>query len=370
MIQKRSTKEDSNSNTQKRIKISDSDLFAMMEGLQIILESGTDLTSGIDSIAEDATNKNLQSVLKRVVNDLKAGVKLWESMENNHLLPSRNIEVLKIGEESGRLQENIKIIVEQKRFEKELKSQLTSALIYPMIILFIGIGVIVSTVWFILPRLTLVYAGLDVDLPLITRIMIRIGEVVKDINILYVVAGFALFILIIKILSGIKRVKRFVERLILRTPGLGKIVKEVEMSRMGMVLGGLLNVGVTIDKALLSLRDSTPFIIYKEEYERLQNAIISGSSFRSYFKELEGLKRKPSTSLPATVKQIITSAERSSNLPEAFTYLGERAKDNVKLASKNLTIILEPLLLITMWLFVSIIAISIVLPIYTLVGSL
>lgn len=347
------------------VTIKKESIYNTLESLQLTLESGSDLLSSINAIKEDISEQKLKDVLSAITHDLQSGAKLWESVAKYRLLPQRAIEIIKIGEENGLLVDNLKIVISQRKFEAEIKSQVRSAMIYPAIILSIGLFVAIGTVWFILPQITLIYEGLDIQLPLITRVLIYVGGVIQEINILYLITFFIGIALTISLLFKSESSREKIERIAFKLPGIGVLLKDLEISRMGMILGSLLTVGINIDRAILSLKEATPFLIYKKEYQGLHHAILSGSSFKSYYKDSNPRITLP----PSTVRQMVDSGERSANLPQVFSYLAEKYRDKVKEKAKNLTIIIEPILLIMMWGVVSIIAISIVLPIYSLIGS-
>jgi type II secretory pathway component PulF len=341
------------------------DVFSFIESLEVVLEAGTDISSAITAIAEDTRSKVLKAKLESLSNDIYSGAPLWRSLDKNQLFPQRYIEMIRIGEENGLLLENLQVIVKQYRNERELISKIRSALIYPIIILCIGLVVGTLTAWFVLPKLTYVYSGMDIDLPLITRVLVSTGEFLNQISIWFVIP-FTIIVVSSLIFSfRIPRIKRFYEKILLKMPFINKIIVEIEISRIGLILGSLLSVGINVDSSIKALEDSTPYILYKETYANLYRNIESGSSFRKFFEEYPNENLK----LPSTVIQMIIAGEHSGNLPEVFNHLAIKYKSQVEITTQNLTVALEPILLLVMWVFVAAIALAVIMPIYSLIGS-
>jgi len=150
------------------------------------------------------------------------------------------------------------------------------------------------------------------------------------------------------------------------TPGLKKLIKEVELSRFGYTLSALLGAGLPITEALTSLQKSTLFVRYRNFYTYLLEEVQKGMTISSIF----GSYKNTHKMFPHPVQQLIFSAEQSGSLETTTQKIGELYENKVEITTKNTTTIMEPVLLVIVWVAVLSLAISVILPIYSLVGQL
>jgi type II secretory pathway component PulF len=282
------------------------------------------------------------------------------------LLQPQVISLVRIGEETGRLSENLKAIALQEQKEEEFRSKVTSALMYPVFVfaltLIIGIGIS----WFILPRLATVFSSLNITLPLITKLLIGFGAFLGAYGFIVVPGGMVLLAIIFYFLFVYPKTKIVGEYIMLAMPVLKRLILEVEISRFGYIMGTLLQAGLPVVPALKSLANSSSFTFYKRFYSYLHDNIEEGNSFEKSFADFKHMNKV----MPTSMQQLIISAERSGHLPETFIKIGEMYESKTEVTTKNLTVLLEPILLVIIWLGVVGVAMAVILPLYSLVGGL
>jgi len=153
----------------------------LLDNLALLLSSGMGITSSLRTILNNSQNKNINKDLEKIINNVESGKTLWESFEEQSFLPKFLISLIKIGEDSGNLSEKIKKTVISLEKDARRKSQLKTALFYPVFVmsltLIIGIGVSI----FVLPKIGDVLVSLDVELPLVTKVMVEIGVFFREI---------------------------------------------------------------------------------------------------------------------------------------------------------------------------------------------
>lgn len=337
-----------------------------LENLAVMISSGIDVSSAITSIKQETKSKKMFKILRTIEAEIDSGTSLWASLEKVKLLPDHVISLIRLGEESGNLTENLKLVVTQQQKEREFASKLTSAMIYPVIVLSLTLIIGLGIAWFILPRLSLVFSQLRVELPLITKILISAGKFLGEFGILVIPLSIFLIIFTAYILFFAKKTRILGEGILLRLPGISKIIIETELARFGFLLGALLKAGLIVTDALSSLASATTTIAYQKLYLSLEKSIEQGNSFESSFK----LYKDTNKLIPIPIQQIIITSERSGRLPEVLINLGQTFEDKLQTTTKNLIVILEPILLIIIWLGVLFVALSVILPIYSLIGGL
>lgn len=337
-----------------------------LENLAIMTTSGIDVSSAITSIKAETKSKKMFKILGIIEAEVDTGSALWLALEKVKFLPDHVISLIRLGEESGNLTENLKLVVTQQQKEREFASKLQSAMIYPVIVLSLTLIIGIGIAWFILPRLSLVFSQLRVELPLITKILISVGKFLGEFGVVVIPLLIFLIIFTVFFLFFVKKTKFIGEFILLRLPGISKIIIETELARLGFLLRTLLEAGLIVTDALGSLASSTTTEAYQKLYLSLQKSIEQGNSFESSFK----LYKDTQKLVPIHIQQIIITSERSGRLPEVLINLGQTFEDKLQTTTKNLIVILEPVLLIIIWLGVLFVALSVILPIYSLIGGL
>ena len=151
-----------------------------IENLTMMLASGMDVFYALDAIKREIRSKALKTAISEMEDDISGGSTLWRALENTNLLPDHVVALVRIGEESGRLPENLKVIVIQQEKDRTFKSKIRSAMIYPILVLFLTLTIGLGIGWFILPRLASVFSELRLELPFVTKVLIQVGNFLGD----------------------------------------------------------------------------------------------------------------------------------------------------------------------------------------------
>lgn len=149
-------------------------------------------------------------------------------------------------------------------------------------------------------------------------------------------------------------------------PGIKVLMQEIEVARFGYLLGTLLDAGLQVTRAIESLENATETIRYKRFYTHLRESVDMGNSFEKSFESYPNIGKI----IPQSVQQLVISGERSGNLNKTLLKVGQVLEAKSDQTTKNLTIIMEPILLVIVWAGVVTVAFAVILPIYSLVGGL
>lgn len=315
---------------------------------------------------KNVKDKSLKQTLNSMLSSVESGSSLSQTMTDHNFLPEFLISLIRIGEESGNLADKIKRTVVSLDKDQRRRAQLRTALFYPVFvfILVIVLGIGVST--FILPRIGQVFSNMNTQLPAMTRILIQIGEFMS--KYWYIIIPLILVILItsILVLFVFPATRKSGQWLLFHLPVFNDLIVKTEVSRFSYNLAMLLNSGIPITKSLSSLSRVHDYYMYKNYTQFLANYIQSGKSFHNIF-ELN--RKKTNTIFPFTVQEIITAGEESGKLPEVLEQIGDKYEQESEQIAKNIAVLLEPALLIVVWVGVVFLAVAILLPIYSLVGN-
>ena len=338
----------------------------VIDQLALLLSSGMDVVAALEAVHSELKGASMKALLMQMRDDIQDGSSLTEALRKTKLFKDHVITLIDVGEQSGRLGENLIIVLQQQEKERAFKDRLRSAMMYPVLVLSLASIIGLGLTWFILPKITNLFVSLDVDLPWITRVLMWIGMVVKAYGHWLIPTIVASIITTVYVLFLSRKTKFMGQWIILHTPLLKKLIQEVELARFGFILGTLLGAGLPILQALKSLSEATLVRQYGRLYADLEMQIGRGQSFSDAFAEN---KKKSSFLIPGAVQQLIVTGERTGKLSSILVQIGQRYEERTEVSAKNISVVLEPLLLLFVSLIVAGLAIGIILPIYTLVGS-
>ncbi|HEU0085641.1 MAG TPA: type II secretion system F family protein [Candidatus Paceibacterota bacterium] len=343
-----------------------SDLDYFIENLSMLVGSGMNISLAIGSIGKELRSSKMRSISKWIQEEISAGSSLAHTLEQTKLFSDHVVSLIKIGEESGKLSQNLALVSEQQKKDRMFRSKLTSALLYPAFVLSLTLIVSIGIAWFILPKLALVFDQLRIELPVLTQILIATGEYLEESGITAVPIFLFLIALIFYFVFLFPKTKHIGQSILFHLPGTGELIKQVELARFSYLLGTLLDAGLPVTRALRSLGEATTFSKYKNFYTYLEASIADGNSFKKSF----AFYRKLKHIIPAPVEQLIVAGEQSGNLSASLGKIHETYEAKIETTTKNLAVILEPILLVIVWLGVVSVALAIILPIYSLIGGL
>jgi type IV pilus assembly protein PilC len=336
-----------------------------VQGVATMLTAGLPLIESLEAYKMEVRAKSMKKVIDKVLTSVNGGVPLWRAMDTTHFFSSYEIALVRIGEEAGNLARNMEYLAEQQEKDRSLKAKVKMAMIYPSIVLTLMFVIVMGLGIFVLPNLVQVLYSLNADLPLTTRIVIKVtqffekhGMVVAPLSIV----GIILFALLAKF----TRFRGPAQKILFMIPGIGSLAYDATIARFGVILGGLLRAGVPLVQALESLVEVTTVVSYKRMYQTMLTRITVGDSFSKCFAEIRSTKKL----LPPSVQQLIVTGERSGTLSETLMKIATIYEKKAEETAEKLPTILEPMLLLIIGGLVGTIAFAIITPIYSVVGNL
>lgn len=338
----------------------------ILENLAMLISSGRGIVLSLQSIALDIKSKSLKKTIEVMAQDIEGGTPMSKAAQKTGIFGKQTISLIATGEKSGRLASNMTVIVEHSRKKRSFKSKMRSAMMYPIFVMVLTslVGLVVA--WFVLPNLAQVFSNLDIDLPLITQILIAVGLFLNEHGVVLIPTLAAFGVLTVWLVFFFSHTKFIGQWILLHIPAVRTILQHIELSRMGFLAGSLLKAGLSLVETLNALSDASELRVYKTFYAAAGSAIERGDTFSQLFEQYKRAQKL----IPKPVQEMIIAAEQSGRLAEAFLNIGhiyEQKSDN---ASKNMAVLLEPMLLVVVWAGVMLVALAVVLPIYSLVGNL
>lgn len=337
----------------------------ILEQLSLLLCGNISIDHAFEIIATQLRTPALKKALFGAAKMVRDGRPLWQALEQSGLFPEQMISFIKLGEKSGNLIENLKTLIEQQRKSREFSGKITSALTYPILVVsmagFIGIGI----AWYILPRLAGVFDSLHIQLPWFTRILLSFGKLVAAYGTEMLIGFFVFLFLFFFFLFYFSKTKFIGESILFHLPGFGKFLTEMEIGRFGYVMSSSLKHGFNLPLILHLLVTTTRWKRYKIFYGEMLHTIESGMSFKDFFSQNPKYKKL----LPVPLQEMIVVGEQSAGLQTAFQQIHDSVDSKSERTASTLIAIMEPLIMIVIWLMVLFIALSIIMPVYGIISG-
>ena len=332
----------------------------MISNLGAMLSAGIPLLESVEALLEGARSRP-KIVLETLKKDLEAGQTIAASFSKfPESFDPIAINLIKGGEEAGNLEEILKDLSETVRRDIEFSQKVKGALAYPAFVVAIFIGIMVVILTFVIPRIGQVFTKLTVTLPLPTRILMFMSSILINYWPLVIVGlavfSFALFL-------AYRYEKRRVLYWLGSLPLLSNLSREIDLVRFTRSMGLLLSSGIPISKSL----ELSQEVLVRRELIKLidftRKEVIRG-------KRLTDSLRAGKGTVPQILIRMIDAGERSGRLEQSFKETSEFFDNRVSGTVRTLTTLMEPIILVIVGLLVGGIMLSIIAPIYQLIGSI
>jgi type IV pilus assembly protein PilC len=337
----------------------------IIESMSMMLLAGVTVGEAIESIAAEIPQKPIRQILQSMRTSIDEGMPFALALEQTGLFETSVITLIEVGESTGKLPENLRVVAAQMHKNNTMNAKIKSAMLYPaflITLLFVvgtGIGV------FLLPKLLDVITGLQIQVGLMTRILIVVGTLFGKYGLIFAAVVVMLVISTSILIKKSANARAASEAILFRIPGIKKLLFETEISRFGFVLGTLLDAGLPVVTALQSLSASMSTRRYQRFTQEVQQRVDEGDSFNKILSD-----KKYRKLVPGTITQVVVSAERSGNLASSLLKVGTNYEDKADITARNLETLLEPIVLVLIAVAVLFVAMAVFLPIYSLIGNL
>jgi type IV pilus assembly protein PilC len=332
------------------------------KNLGMMIRAGLSVTRALAVMEKQAKRRAPKKLFAELMADVSRGQAFSDSMKNHpKTFSPLFISMARAGEESGNLAESLLVVSSQMEKSYLLTKKVRGALIYPGVILSVMMVIGVLLLIFMVPTLTETFEGLDIELPLSTRLVIITSDFFVQ-NTLLVISAMLLAIFMAVSFIRSRPGKSLVDIVSIRLPVIGTMIKEVEAARTARTLSSLLSSGVEIVVALDVTTDVIQNHLYKRALEHTRSAIEKGRQMSSVIAEYEEL-------YPPFVAEMILVGEETGKISEMFGGVADFYEEEVDQKTKNLSTIIEPVLMVIIGAAVGFFAISMLAPTYSLVDN-
>jgi len=343
-------------------RVSTKSLAVFTRQFSVMIDSGLPLVQGLELLSKEEPDKKLADAIDKVRTDVEAGMSLAEAMEKRpYAFDALYTNMVAAGEAGGILDTILKRLSVFIEKQAKLKSQVKSAMIYPIAVLSIALIVVLVILWKVIPTFTQLFEGLGAKLPFATRLVIFLSKQVV-VGMPFIAGGIFLGTYAFRRYYGTEAGRLRVDRIMLRMPLIGKIFRKVAVARFCRTLATLLSSGVPILEGLDITAKTSGNAVVDGAIVHVRQRIERGETIAAPL--------RATGVFPAMVAQMIGAGESTGALDTMLAKIAEFYEDEVDVAVAGLLTVLEPVLIAFLGVVVGGIVISMYLPLFDLISQL
>lgn len=346
----------------QRVKVKVPTLLISIKSLAALLKAGIPLSETIETISGQSSDENLNSIYAYISEEVKKGVSLATAMRLfPKVFPETIASVVEAGEKGGSLENNLIFVADTIQKEWEINKKLKGAIIYPLIIVGMTMIEFLGMIFIILPKLEVMFESFD-NIPAFTLFIMNASKFIRS-NWMIIFGAILVLIIAFVIFLRTKAGKKFTGWLAINFPILKKLFTANILSSFSRTLSVLLASGIPLEKSMEIAANTTSNYIYAEILKKVHDGIQHGKDLSL------SLSEYPKYFNTSFVK-MIDIGEVSGSLEENLMYLHEFYVEEVEEMSNNIVTFIEPLLLILVGAIIGGLGITVLMPIYQLMGTI
>ena len=321
-------------------KVNTRDLSVFCRQFSSILKAGVSVISALDMLSEQTENKSLKQALKNVQSNVEKGENLADAMRLEvNAFPSLLINMISAGESSGSLEISIERMAVQFEKDAKLKGMVKKAMMYPLVLCFVAIGVVIVMMAFVIPSFTAMFADMEESMPPFTQAVINMSDFITHKwyiligIILAVVFGYTTYVKTDNGLHTIAAIK-------LKIPVFGTLVTKTASARFSRTFGTLLAAGMPMIDALDITAKTMDNIKFKEALMKVKSGVGLGLSLSSQL--------RATNLFPPMVIHMTNIGEETGSLEEMLNNVANYYDEEVEITTQQVTALMEPMIILVM----------------------
>jgi type II secretory pathway component PulF len=347
---------------QRRPKMQE--LATFTQQLANLLNSGMPLTVALHSMTHLESKGIPTTVSRDLRQEVMEGRSLSDAMAKQPVIFSDlYINMVRAGEQSGALVQVLRRMAAHFQQFAEVQSKFTSALIYPAMVVCVGIAMVAFFMFFMLPKFMEMFNGFEITLPLPTRILMGFSHIVTNVwAIMGTVLGVAVIGILVAKFRASETGRRKIDGWKMKAPVIGKVVKLNLFGQFARVLATLLQNGVPVLTALKITEQVMPNILVKEAVAKTREAVTDGKTLA------QPLAR--SKIFPQLMVDLVKIGEETGDVPGALSNVADTYESELQVGLRVMTNLIEPILIVGMALVVGFLLLSVMLPMFKLIANI
>lgn len=340
-------------------------LMIFTRQLATLIDSGLPLLRGLTVLGRQEPNPIMKSTITTIADNVQTGSTFSETLSQYPKIFNKlYINMVKAGELGGVLEIVLNRLAEYQEKAQKLKNKIVAAMVYPIIVMFIALAIMVFLMLVIVPRFEKIFQDMLGDankLPGLTKMVIGFSRWMGD-NVLYLAGGAVLIFIGWKMFAATANGRRTIDKIKLKLPLFGDVQRKTAISRFTRTLGTLVTSGVPILQALNITRETAGNTIVSDAITKVHDAVKEGESMVG---PLES-----SNVFPPMVISMVDVGEETGQLPEMLLKIADVYEDEVDNSVSALTSMLEPLMIVILALVVGVIVMALFLPLIEVIKGL
>ncbi len=344
-------------------RVKQDELVMVTRNLGSMLTAGLTVSRALSVIQRQTKNPKLMRVMKDLIEHINKGGQFNEALQQYpKVFDDLYVSMIRAGEESGNLAESLKTLALQMERSSNLKKKIKGAMMYPSIVITVMVIIGILMMIYVMPQITGVFKSAGQDLPASTRFMIALSEFLVEYTVLAIgglIGGVMGFMYLLRTKWG----KIATSWLVVRLPVIGNMAKEANAARTARTLSSLLNSGVDVIQSIEITEDVLQNVFYKKVLREARNRVEKGTSLSETFIERSDL-------YPILVGEMILVGEETGQIAGMLGELAIYYEAEVERKTKDLSTIIEPLLMVVIGGGVGFFALALIAPIYSIGESI
>lgn len=344
-------------------RVSSDELVMMTRNLGSMLTAGLTITRALSVIERQTSNPRLKGVVKRIVERINNGDQFCEALkEFPEVFSDLYVAMMRAGEESGNLAESLKTLSIQMERSSNLAKKIKGAMIYPAIVVTVMVIIAILMMIYVMPQITDVFKGMNKELPATTQFLISASDFFAENTALAlgsIIGSVVGFLYLLRTKYG----KIASAWIVVRLPVIGAMAKETNAARTARTLSSLLNSGVDVMQAIDITEEVIQNVFYKDILREARRRVEKGTALSETFIERKDL-------YPILVGEMILVGEETGQISGMLGELALFYENEVERKTKDLSTIIEPILMVVIGAGVGFFALAMIAPIYSISDGL
>lgn len=343
-------------------KVPERDLSVFCRQFSSLMKAGVSIINSLEMLVEQTENKKLRAALLNTLSGVEKGETLANAMkQSGDAFPSLFISMIAAGEASGSLEKSIDRMGDQFEKNAKLKGMVKKAMMYPIVLGIVAVGVVVVLMMFVIPNFTDMFADLGTSLPFMTLAVMAFSDSLIAYWFIYigvivaVVVGYKLYV-------GTDAGRHNIDALKLKIPVFGTLIQKQACASFSRTLSTLLQAGMPVIEAINISANTMPNVLFKDALFKAMDGVALGLSLSSQLKSAK--------LFPAMVVHMTNIGEETGNLEEMLTNVAKYYDEEVEITTQSITALMEPAIIVVLALIVCVIIAAVYGPMLELYNTL
>lgn len=328
--------------------------------VSLILQAGIPLYDGMETLVESVDDKKTKDIFRKLADDVIETGKLYEAVKNAGFFPSYMVNMINIGEESGKLDEVLRSLSIYYEREAKIKKSIKAAVTYPILLVIMMASVIALLVTKVLPIFEKVFKNMGTDISKMGKSVMNAGLAVG--NVAFIITGIVLLVIIVVYVASLIGYSEKIKRISFKMPVLKNLSRKISSGRFASVLSMMISSGYSLEKALELASGIVTDVVAREKIEKCSELLKEGKSFPEALEEIkmfDGMQNR-----------MISVGFKAGQLDAVMEKMTQVYEDEVNTSIERLLSYIEPTLVAILSVIIGGILVSVMLPLTSIMSSI